>query len=84
MSEPIYITCPQCGEPAEVVQRVTLGGSPGPVEHVKIICAARHWFTPMVDSLPAADQAVLAGEREVVGSSTGAEVQGALLLGAGR
>lgn len=84
MSNPIFITCPQCGDPAEVVQRITLAGSPAPVEHVKIICPDHHWFTLTVDSLSAADQALLAGDREAVESSPVAGSRGAVLVGAGR
>jgi len=45
----LLLECPTCGLPAEVADRFTLEGSPAPVEHVKLVCVARHWFT-----LPAA------------------------------
>jgi hypothetical protein len=40
---------------------VTLDGAPGPVQHVKIVCVRRHWYTLPVDGFPgnspATDQA---------------------------
>jgi hypothetical protein len=41
--------CPTCGSPAEVLDRFVLDGAPGPVEHVKIACVRRHWYTLPVD-----------------------------------
>jgi hypothetical protein len=46
--------CPACGLPAEVTDRFTLNGAPAPVEHVKVVCVMRHWFTIPVDQLVAA------------------------------
>jgi hypothetical protein len=46
------LDCPTCGLPAEITDRFTLGGAPGPVEHVKVVCAQRHWYTLPVDMLP--------------------------------
>jgi hypothetical protein len=43
------VDCPTCGLPAEVTDRFTLGGAPGPVEHVKVMCVRRHWYTLPVD-----------------------------------
>ena len=43
------VDCPTCGLPAEVTDRFTLGGAPGPVEHVKVVCVRRHWCTLPVD-----------------------------------
>ena len=45
------IQCPRCGLPAWIVDRFTLDGAPEAVEHVKLVCAARHWFTPPIDEL---------------------------------
>ena len=45
------VDCPECGLPAEIVDRFTLPGAPEPVEHVKLVCVAGHWFTPPVDLL---------------------------------
>ncbi len=36
--------CPECGQPAEVVDRFLLESTDGPVEHVKVRCIAKHWF----------------------------------------
>jgi hypothetical protein len=52
--EPL-LECPTCGLPAEVTDRFTLGGAPGPVEHVKLVCVAGHRCTPPVDRLPATE-----------------------------
>ncbi len=51
-SAPESLQCPSCGLPATITDRFTLHGSPGPVEHVKLACAAGHWFTPPIDTLP--------------------------------
>jgi hypothetical protein len=53
-SEPL-VGCPACGLPAEITDRFVLGGAPGPVEHVKIVCVTRHWFTLPVEQLAAAE-----------------------------
>ncbi len=45
------LQCPSCGLPATITDRFTLGGSPGPVEHVRLVCFAGHWFTPPIESL---------------------------------
>jgi hypothetical protein len=56
-SDEIYIPadrlleCPTCGLPAEVTDHFKLGGAPEPVEHVKLVCVMRHWFTIPVDML---------------------------------
>jgi hypothetical protein len=39
------VRCPECGRAAEITDRFTLAGSPDPVAHVRIECAAGHWFT---------------------------------------
>lgn len=46
------VNCPTCGLPADITDRFTLGGAPGPVEHVKLVCVRRHWYTLPVDMLP--------------------------------
>jgi hypothetical protein len=40
------LACPErgCGVPATVEDRHVLDSTDGPVEHVKIHCAAGHWF----------------------------------------
>lgn len=49
--EPL-LECPDCGLPAEITDHFTLDGAPCPVEHVKIVCVMRHWFTLPSDQLP--------------------------------
>lgn len=39
-----FTVCPECGAPAEVQWRAVLESTDGPVEHAKVLCAARHWF----------------------------------------
>ena len=46
------LQCPSCGLPATITDRFTLHGSPGPIEHVTLVCVVGHWFTPPIDSLP--------------------------------
>jgi hypothetical protein len=46
------VDCPTCGLPAEVTDRFTLGGAPGPIDHVKVVCVRRHWYTLPVDMFP--------------------------------
>jgi hypothetical protein len=36
--------CPECGAPAEVIDRFVLPSSDGPVEHVKTRCVTGPWF----------------------------------------
>jgi hypothetical protein len=38
-------TCPDCGLPAEVLDRFILPSTDGPVEHLKTRCITGHWFT---------------------------------------
>ena len=47
------VECPTCGLPAEITDRFELGGAPEPIEHVKVVCIRRHWYTLPVDMLPA-------------------------------
>jgi hypothetical protein len=42
-----------CGLPAEITDRFTLGGAPEPVDHLKVVCVRRHWYTLPVDMFPA-------------------------------
>jgi hypothetical protein len=40
--------CPECGLPAEVIDRVMLRSTDGPIEHVKTRCVTGPWFlTPV-------------------------------------
>jgi hypothetical protein len=38
-------SCPECGLPAEVIDRFTLSSTDGPVEYVKTRCVTGPWFT---------------------------------------
>jgi hypothetical protein len=38
-------SCPDCGRPAEVIDRFSLSSTDGPIEHVKTRCITGHWFT---------------------------------------
>jgi hypothetical protein len=46
------VDCVTCGLPAEITDRFTLGGAPGSVEHVKIVCVRSHRYTLPVDMFP--------------------------------
>jgi hypothetical protein len=41
-----FLECPSCGCAARIIDRFTLPGRSGPVEHVKLVCQAGHWFIP--------------------------------------
>jgi len=45
------VGCPECGAPAEIVDRFELASTNGPVEHVKVLCIQRHWFTVAVTQM---------------------------------
>ena len=48
----MYARCPQCAQPAEIIDRFTLGSSDGPLEHVKLSCrSGRHWYTPLAEDV---------------------------------
>jgi hypothetical protein len=49
------LNCPTCGLPAEITDRFTLDGVPTPVELVKLVCIAGHWYTPPVHQLRVGD-----------------------------
>jgi hypothetical protein len=46
------LQCPRCGLPSTNTERLTLNGSPGPVEHAQLVCVVGHWFAPPIESLP--------------------------------
>jgi hypothetical protein len=43
---PDAIPCPHCGAPARITERFSFDSTGGPVEHLKIGCLSKHWFTP--------------------------------------
>ncbi|MGQ0776509.1 MAG: hypothetical protein ACT4NY_19135 [Pseudonocardiales bacterium] len=45
--------CPACGAAAEVVDRFVLDSTDGPLEHVTLHCARRHWFSMLTEHLDA-------------------------------
>ena len=48
----MYVRCPQCARPAKIIDRFTLGGTDGPLEHVKLSCrSGLHWFTPLAEDV---------------------------------
>lgn len=44
-------TCPECGAPAEVLERFVLDSTAGPMDHARIRCVRRHWFLLSLQSL---------------------------------
>jgi len=53
------VDCPTCGLPAEIIDRFILRGTPRPIEHVKILCVRRHWYTLPVDTFPVSAPALV-------------------------
>lgn len=43
--------CPECDQPAEIVDRFVLGSTDGPFEHVRIRCLLGHGFLMPVELL---------------------------------
>ncbi|HMM95768.1 hypothetical protein [Phycicoccus sp.] len=43
--------CPECGHPAELVDRCVLESTEGPVEHAHVRCVLRHRFWLPVEYL---------------------------------
>jgi hypothetical protein len=43
------VACPSCHEPAEIVDRFSMGSTDGPYRHLKVRCAAGHWYTLPAD-----------------------------------
>jgi hypothetical protein len=41
---PSVVSCPECGSSATVLDRCVLESTDGPVELVRILCAAGHYF----------------------------------------
>ena len=47
----MYARCPQCAQPAQIIDRFSLGSTEGLLEHVKISCPDGHWFTPRAEDV---------------------------------
>jgi len=47
------VACPTCHEPAEILDRFTLGSTEGPLRHLKIRCDGGHWYTMPADRVQA-------------------------------
>ncbi|MGP0003786.1 MAG: hypothetical protein ACLPTB_02765 [Acidimicrobiales bacterium] len=58
------ISCPECYVAAEVIDRFSLPGTGGPVDHVALGCAAGHHFRMPTDMLPAQEQEQLPGQEQ--------------------
>ncbi len=73
--------CPECGQPAEVLDRAVLESTDGPVEHAHVRCVRRHRFWLPVGYLTreprhagAREGSVSAGGRAAAAATTGARV----------
>ena len=51
-SSTLQLVGPRCLAPAEITDRFVLESTSGPVEHVTVCCANRHWFTITTEHLP--------------------------------
>ena len=40
-----FTSCPECGRPAEILDRFQLPSTHGPIEHIKVRCITGRWFT---------------------------------------
>jgi hypothetical protein len=74
-TEPL-VECPACGLPAEITDRFVLNGAPAPVEHVRVVCVKRHWFTVPADQLAAAERTSSGPAEADVGRRLGERARG--------
>jgi hypothetical protein len=44
---PVTIRCPHCGRPATSVDRFFVRDTAGPMERLRVRCAAGHWLAPL-------------------------------------
>jgi hypothetical protein len=44
-------SCPDCGAPAEVLDRFVLESTDGPIDHAWVRCVHGHWFVLSLDLL---------------------------------
>ena len=61
---PDSIPYPQCGTPSRIIERFWLDSTDGPVEHLKIGCLSKHWFTPRAETIQR--EQVTSPDRELV------------------
>ena len=63
-------TCPECGEPAIIVERHVLDSTHAPIEHAKVRCVTGHWFFLPVAHLVRAElvERTRAPARSAIGS----------------
>ncbi len=47
----VIVGCPQCGQPAEIIDRFVLESTDGPAEHLRVSCLARHHFMLATEAL---------------------------------
>jgi hypothetical protein len=47
----VIVGCPECGQPAEVLDRFVLASTDGPTEHMRLRCLAGHPLMLPVDAL---------------------------------
>jgi hypothetical protein len=45
------VECPECTNPAEVVNQFVLESTDGPIEHAIVLCVLRHRFTVLAERL---------------------------------
>ena len=52
----MFVGCPEpeCLAPAEVMDRIVLASTGGPVEHARIYCVQRHFFVMPLVAVPGA------------------------------
>jgi hypothetical protein len=60
------VRCPQCELPAEVIDRFSFASTGGQLVHLKIVCAAGHWFTPRAADVEAIPEAPAVGSMEAM------------------
>ena len=67
-------TCPECGNAAEITARDVFESTDGPIEHVKVVCVAQHWFVLPVAYLATARHPALEPTRTQTGTADSFEV----------
>jgi hypothetical protein len=52
------VECPECGQPAEVLDRFVLDSTDGPTEHVRLRCLGRHHLMIPTQALTLTGQSI--------------------------